>query len=170
MANFAELSDTSHVIRVVSVPDDKEHRGQDFLAADLGLGGTWVQTSYSGNIRGKFAGIGDFYDADLDIFASSAPAPDYTLNLDGTWSPPPAPAGRGWAIPDGETAWHLDINAADATALDELEGVGPSVAADIIDERNNGGPYANIQEVADRVSGIGQATVDTWTNAYAGTE
>ncbi|RKT35285.1 helix-hairpin-helix protein [Roseovarius halotolerans] len=168
MSNFAELSDTSHVLRVVSVPDDQEHRGQDFLATDLGLGGTWVQTSYSGNIRNKFAGIGDFYDADLDIFASPAPAPDYTLNAGGTWSPPPAPAGQGWAIPEGETAWHLDINLADAIALDELDGVGPTVAHAIISERDIAGLFASLEDLAARVDGIGTATTDNWTNAFAG--
>ena len=29
-----------------------------------------IRTSYNGNIRGKFAGIGDSYDEDLDIFIS----------------------------------------------------------------------------------------------------
>ena len=32
------------------------------------LGGTWVKTSYNGNIRGKYAGIGDFYDEQKDQF------------------------------------------------------------------------------------------------------
>lgn len=36
----------------------------------IGLAGTWIDTSYSGSRRGKFAGIGDTYDADLDEFIS----------------------------------------------------------------------------------------------------
>ena len=37
---------------------------------DIGLAGTWLDTSYLGARRGKYAGIGDHYDADLDEFVS----------------------------------------------------------------------------------------------------
>ena len=47
MAHFAEMSADNIVLRVVVVPDEEEHRGQEFLADDLGLGGTWLQTSYN---------------------------------------------------------------------------------------------------------------------------
>jgi len=67
MAHFAEVVN-GKVVRVLVVPDAEEHRGQDFLAKDLGLGGTWVQTSYNGNIRKNYAGIGMSYDADRDAF------------------------------------------------------------------------------------------------------
>jgi hypothetical protein len=43
-----------------------------------------VRTSYNGNIRGKFAGIGDFYDAATDKFYPA----DWTL-VDGVWQAPP---------------------------------------------------------------------------------
>jgi hypothetical protein len=43
-----------------------------------------VRTSYNGNIRGKFAGIGDIYDATTDMFYPA----DWTL-LDGVWQAPP---------------------------------------------------------------------------------
>jgi len=36
----------------------------------IGLAGTWLDTSYLGARRGKFAGIGDRYDSDLDEFVS----------------------------------------------------------------------------------------------------
>lgn len=68
MAHFAQIDEHNTVIRVLVVSDEQEHRGQDFLANDLGLGGTWIQTSYNANIRGKFAGLGDKYDAENDIF------------------------------------------------------------------------------------------------------
>ena len=45
--------------------------GQAFIAS-LGLAGEWKQTSYSGSFRGKYAGIGDRYDAELDEFVSPA--------------------------------------------------------------------------------------------------
>jgi hypothetical protein len=43
-----------------------------------------VRTSYNGNIRGKFAGIGDIYDETTDMFVGS----DWTL-VDGVWQAPP---------------------------------------------------------------------------------
>ena len=67
MAHFAEVLD-GVVVRVLVVPDAEEHRGQDFLANDLGLGGTWVQTSYNNRIRKNYAGIGMTYDTTLDAF------------------------------------------------------------------------------------------------------
>ena len=70
MAHFAEIDSNNVVVRVLVVPDDQEHRGQEFLANDLGLGGTWIQTSYNSKIRGKFAGIGDIYDATNDVFTA----------------------------------------------------------------------------------------------------
>lgn len=68
MAHFAEIDENNIVIQVLVVSNEHEHRGQEFLANDLGLGGTWIQTSYNANFRGKYAGIGDYYDADLDEF------------------------------------------------------------------------------------------------------
>ena len=36
----------------------------------IGLPGTWIDTSYVGARRGKYAGIGDRYDAESDTFVS----------------------------------------------------------------------------------------------------
>jgi hypothetical protein len=91
MAHFAELDSTNTVIRVLVVANDvittpdgteDEMLGKVFLA-DL-LGGTWVQTSYNGRIRGRYAGIGYAYDAQRDEFVP----PDWTL-VDGVWTAPP---------------------------------------------------------------------------------
>ena len=68
MAHFAEIDSNNVVLRVLVVADEHEHRGQEFLADDCGLGGTWIQTSYNSNIRGKFAGMGDIYDEVNDEF------------------------------------------------------------------------------------------------------
>ena len=75
MAHFAEIDSENKVVRVLSVPNEQENRGQEFLANDLKLGGTWIQTSYNHNIRGKFAGINDTYNAELDLFISPPPPP-----------------------------------------------------------------------------------------------
>jgi hypothetical protein len=68
MAHFAEIDKDGFVLRVLVVDNSQEHRGQEFLAEDLGLGGNWIQTSYNANIRGKYAGIGDRYDKVKDEF------------------------------------------------------------------------------------------------------
>jgi len=59
MAHFAELDKDNKVVRVLVVPNEQEHRGQEYLADEIGLGGTWVQTSYNANFGGKYAGVGD---------------------------------------------------------------------------------------------------------------
>lgn len=74
MAHFARIDENNKVVEVLVVDNSQEHRGQQFLADDCGLGGTWIQTSYNGNIRGKFAGIGDTYDAANDVFVTPTPA------------------------------------------------------------------------------------------------
>jgi hypothetical protein len=68
MAHFAEIDSNNVVLRVLVVADEHEHRGQEFLADDCSLGGTWIKTSFNANIRGKFAGIGDIYDEVNDEF------------------------------------------------------------------------------------------------------
>ena len=80
MANFAEIDNNNIVLRVLRVPDEQEHRGHDFMANDLGLGGTWVQTSYNKTIRKNYAGIGYTYDSARDAFI--APKPDNALGFD----------------------------------------------------------------------------------------
>jgi hypothetical protein len=79
MAHFAEIDKDNKVLRVVvvankDIADDNgnevEQIGRDFC--NRLLGGTWVQTSYNGNFRGKYAGIGDTYDPVLDVFVLPA--------------------------------------------------------------------------------------------------
>jgi competence protein ComEA len=48
----------------------------------------------------------------------------------------------------------VDINSADAAALETLPGVGPSTAAKIIADRESNGPFASVDDLT-RVSGIG---------------
>jgi hypothetical protein len=81
MAHFAEIDPNGGtVLRVLVVPDEQEHRGQDFLANELGLGGVWIQTSYNNNIRYNYAGIGYTYDATRDAFISPKCHDEATLD------------------------------------------------------------------------------------------
>lgn len=68
MAHFAEVDKNNIVLRVLVVDNSLEDQGADFLFNTLGLGGTWIQTSYNATIRGKYAGIGDTYDPIADVF------------------------------------------------------------------------------------------------------
>ncbi|GAC1619489.1 MAG: hypothetical protein NVS9B10_00230 [Nevskia sp.] len=61
-------------------------------------------------------------------------------------------AGAAWAAP-------IDINSADAKALEALNGVGPAKAEAIVDYRIKNGPFKTVDDL-EKVSGIGKATVD----------
>jgi hypothetical protein len=82
MAHFAEIDSNNIVTRVLVVANEQEHRGQDFLANDLGLGGNWIQTSYNANFRKHYAGIGYSYDASLDAFIPPKCHDSATLNTE----------------------------------------------------------------------------------------
>lgn len=53
----------------------------------------------------------------------------------------------------------IDINQADASALQSLTGVGPATAAAIIEDREQNGPYPTVDALM-RVNGIGEATLE----------
>lgn len=85
IAHFAKI-DNGVVTQVIVVGNDdcgggdypdSNPLGQAFIAS-IGLDGHWEQTSYNGNFRGKYAGIGDMFDVEADEFVSpvvEAPAP-----------------------------------------------------------------------------------------------
>ena len=101
MAHFAQVDSNNKVLRVLVVSNDDEHRGQEFLAEDLGLGGTWIQTSYNNNIRKQYAGIGFSYDETADIFFAPSPFPSWQLDGNHDWQPPTP-------RPDGDFYWDED--------------------------------------------------------------
>jgi len=73
MAHFAELDENNIVLRVL-VTDNNDPNGDEgyqFLIDTFG--GTWVKTSYNGNIRYNYAGIGYTYDPIDDAFISPSP-------------------------------------------------------------------------------------------------
>ena len=126
MAYFAEIDETNIVVRVLSVGDDEEHRGQEFLAADLGLGGTWIQTSY--NTRGNvhvgedgesdggtalhmnYAGIGHSWDG--TGFAGPQPYGSWSLDGNYVWQPPtPMPDDGNVYYWDEDTTSWIEVEA-----------------------------------------------------------
>ncbi|MBQ9392789.1 MAG: helix-hairpin-helix domain-containing protein [Oscillospiraceae bacterium] len=60
---------------------------------------------------------------------------------------------------EGETAELLDLNRADAAALERLPGVGPTLAARIVDYRRAHGAFASVEELL-QVEGVGPATLE----------
>jgi hypothetical protein len=90
MAHFAEVDENNIVLRVLVVDDSNESDGQNFLANTLGLGGTWLKTSYNTYagvhanggtpFRKNYAGIGYSYDEALDAFIAPKPYPSWVLN------------------------------------------------------------------------------------------
>ena len=90
MAHFAQIDENNVVVQVLVVSDAEEHRGQEFLADDLGLGGTWKKTSYNtqGGVhalggtpyRKNYAGIGYTFDAARDAFIPPKPFNSWLLN------------------------------------------------------------------------------------------
>jgi hypothetical protein len=88
MAHFAKIDENNIVQEVLVVDNSQEHRGQDFLSNELGLGGRWIQTSYNGNFRKQYAGVGFFYDEIKDIFISTQPYASWTLDENNDWQAP----------------------------------------------------------------------------------
>lgn len=72
------------------------------------------------------------------------------------------PAGSGGSPPSspGTAAdGRVNLNTADAAALETLPGVGPALAARIIAWRDENGPFRSVDELS-AVSGIGERTLD----------
>lgn len=68
MSHFARLNN-QNIVMEVAVGDNNDPAGDEgFAFFNEVIGGKWVQTSYSAGFRGKFAGIGDYYDESLDLF------------------------------------------------------------------------------------------------------
>jgi hypothetical protein len=74
MSHWAELDKDNKVIRVLVGDNNDPARDEGYQWLLDNLGGTWIKTSYNGNIRYNFAGIGYFYDEEADAFL--APIPD----------------------------------------------------------------------------------------------
>jgi len=119
MAHFAEIDENNIVTRVLVVDNDQEDRGQEFLATDLGLGGTWIKTSYNTiagvhsnggtPLRKNYAGIGYTYDSVRDAFYAPKPFASWTLDEETcTWNAPtpmPVEEGKFYTWNEETTSW-----------------------------------------------------------------
>ena len=118
MAHFAKIGLDNLVIDVLVVANREtmdssgiEHEtiGVEFLKNLTGHE-AWVQTSYNGNIRKRYAGIGYTYNSSLDAFVPPKPFPSWTLdNATADWvAPVPMPTdGKKYVWNENTQSWDV---------------------------------------------------------------
>jgi hypothetical protein len=114
MAHFAKL-DENNVVTQVIVVDNKDCSDANGIEKEsIGIafcerlfGGNWKQTSYNGNMRKNYAGIGYTYNADIDAFVPPKPFASWVLNNDtAQWDAPVAmPEDAGTGEPPKMYSW-----------------------------------------------------------------
>lgn len=118
MAHFANINSDNIVTQVLVVSDNDAPRGHDFLSKDLGLGGTWIQTSYNTRggehsnggtpLRKNYAGIGYTYDSGRDAFIPPKPYASWVLDESSClWNAPVAypTDGKMYSWDESTTSW-----------------------------------------------------------------
>lgn len=78
MAHFAQINEQNIVTEVLVIGNqqvddlpfpESEPVGQAFIAS-CNITGQWLQTSYNGNFRLKYAGILDYFDASIGEYGA----------------------------------------------------------------------------------------------------
>ena len=114
MAHFAEIDQNNVVLRVIvvdnrdtSTPDGTEVESIGVAFCQRLFGGNWKQTSYNGNKRKNYAGIGYTYNAGLDAFVPPKPYASWLLNeATAQWdAPTPMPSDAGTGEPPKRYTW-----------------------------------------------------------------
>jgi hypothetical protein len=115
MAHFAEIDSNNVVLRVVvvdnkdtSTPDGTEVESIGVAFCQRLFGGNWLKTSYNGNVRKNYAGIGYTYNAGLNAFVPPKPFNSWVLNNDtAQWdAPTPMPTdGKKYSWDEATTSW-----------------------------------------------------------------
>jgi hypothetical protein len=89
MAHFAELDENDVVLRVIVVNNsdlsdgnggESEAIGISFCQSLFGVDTRWVQTSYNGNFRVRYAGLGFTYDLVRNAFIPPQPYPSWVID------------------------------------------------------------------------------------------
>jgi hypothetical protein len=114
MAHFAEIDSNNVVLRVVvvdnkdtSTPDGTEVESIGVAFCQRLFGGNWLKTSYNGNVRKNYAGMGYTYNAGLNAFVPPKPFNSWVLNNDtAQWdAPTPMPSDAGTGEPPKRYSW-----------------------------------------------------------------
>jgi len=115
MAHYARLDKNNVVTQVIVVDNkdtadasgvEKEYIGAAFC--ERLFGGTWKQTSYNGNMRKNYAGIGYTYNEDIDAFVPPKPYASWVLDNDtAQWNAPVAMPddGERYTWDEDTTSW-----------------------------------------------------------------
>jgi len=111
MAHWAQIDDSNVVTRVAVGDSSQSDEGHAWLVNNFG--GIWVMTSYEGNIRKNYAGIGFTYDETRDAFIPPKPLASWVLD-EGTclWVAP-------IPMPEDGAAYMWDEEAGDWIAIPE---------------------------------------------------
>jgi hypothetical protein len=120
MAHFAKLDENNVVLEVHSVHNNEllqdgvesEAKGIQFLVDWSGGYTNWKQTSYNGNFRKNYAGIGYTYDATRDAFISPQPFSSWVLNEDTClWNAPITypTDGQLYNWDEATTSWVVNV-------------------------------------------------------------
>lgn len=116
MAHFAKLDENNKVMQVIVINnselDSQNEEGSGLAWLEVWSGGytNWKQTSYNGNFRKHYAGIGYEYRPDLDAFIPPKPYDSWILNEDTCqWeAPTPYPTNGGIYIwVEDDLNWQL---------------------------------------------------------------
>jgi hypothetical protein len=109
MAHYAFLDQNNIVTEVIVGIDETELiEGQDPETwYEQFRGQTCKRTSYNGNIRKNYAGIGFTYDADLDAFISPKPFDSWILDEEtARWNAPvPMPEEGNYSWDEETLSW-----------------------------------------------------------------
>jgi hypothetical protein len=126
MAHFAKLDENNVVTQVIVVSnaelidsDGEESEAKGIEFCQRLLGGTWVQTSYNGNFRKNYAGVGYTYRADIDEFV---PPPEPVVPVEPPILPEPVvpvepPPPPEPVIPPPEPVYSLTFTAASISTI-----------------------------------------------------
>jgi hypothetical protein len=112
MAHYAFLDENNIVTEVIPGIDENElieDKDPETWYGEF-RGQRCVRTSYNGNIRKNYAGIGYKYDEDLDAFIPPQPFLSWTLNEETcSWEPPiPYPTDQRFYLwNEQDTSWNL---------------------------------------------------------------
>jgi hypothetical protein len=91
MSHWAEIDQDNVVVRVIVADNDDPNNDEGQSWVTENLGGIWVKTSYNGNFRKRFAGIGYTYNADFDAFITPKPFDSWVLEEETCEWKAPAP-------------------------------------------------------------------------------
>lgn len=114
MAHFAQLDENNIVQQVIVISnddlldehgDEQEYIGVFVCNQIFGPGRKWVQTSYNGNFRKQYAGIGMKFDESADVFYDpNPPFASWVLDSNFDWQ---APVSRPTEVTEGQIwAWN----------------------------------------------------------------